>query len=198
MHKIFSWTKKTGEKGQMDKTHQSYPTQQPYQPQQQQHAQYSYQQPSAPQQYQLDPSGGGLPPQPYDMSGMPPPPPSYQESLYHPVAGQNYQGPQQQQYYPVASQNYQAPHQQYYPTGPAFQNYGHVNPVPPAAQAKTVNPPVAPTQYLPEAFNAGARFGSGSEVRIPPPPPGVAPNAAQFAQAMGQNVVLGQKRSKFL
>ena len=52
--------------------------------------------------------------------------------------------------------------------------------------------------YIQEAFNAGARFGSGSEVRIPPPPPGVAPNAAQFAQAMGQNVVLGQKRSKFL
>ena len=47
------------------------------------------------------------------------------------------------------------------------------------------------------AFDAGARFDSSSQVRIPPPPPGVAPNAAQLAHANGQNVVLGQRRDKW-
>merc|ERR1712071_122009 len=168
MDKLFSWAKKPAKKDTMAENKQSYPAQQPYPTQQPQNPAYPYQQPhnlaypyqqpqnpSYPYQqpqnpmypYQQTQNPGYphhqpahqslFPGQPFDaMQGMPPPPPSYDESMHHSVANQN-------------------------------------------------------------AFHAGARFGKGSPARIPPPPPGVAPNAAQFAEAMGQNVVLGQKPPKF-
>lgn len=48
------------------------------------------------------------------------------------------------------------------------------------------------------AFDGGARFDAGSQPRIPPPPPGIAPNMAQIAAQQGHNVVLGQKRDSWL
>jgi hypothetical protein len=68
----------------------------------------------------------------------------------------------------------------------------HINPnpglyIPPANQAGQN------TYVIPGAFDAGARFDGISRPNIPPLPPGVAPNAAQVAQAQGHNVVLGQK-----
>lgn len=48
------------------------------------------------------------------------------------------------------------------------------------------------------AFDAGARFDSSSQVRIPPPPPGVAPNVAQMAQSSGHNVVAGQRQDRWV
>ena len=44
-------------------------------------------------------------------------------------------------------------------------------------------------------FDAGARFDKNTPPSIPPPPPGVMPNAAQVAGA-GQQVV-GQKKEGF-
>jgi len=54
-------------------------------------------------------------------------------------------------------------------------------------------PPPQQTVVVPGAFDAGARFGTGSTANIPPPPPGVAPNAAQMAQMQGHNIQLGQR-----
>ncbi|CAH1774941.1 unnamed protein product [Owenia fusiformis] len=78
-------------------------------------------------------------------------------------------------------------------------------------QAQYVPPPgnaqaqygAPPTQYkanetvvVKGVFDAGARFGPGSGASIPPPPPGVKPNAAQMAQSQGANVVATQKPQK--
>jgi len=217
MDKLFSWAKKSEKKSQMAENkqpyatqqpcaaQQSYPTQQPYATPPTRYGAPSHQQPYAPQHYQPSQSASGFPDHSCDaMRGMPPPPPTYEQSLHHPVAHQNYQGPQQQQYAPTA------PVLQHYGQvnpGPALHNYGQVHPGPvphnygynnPApVQVKFDPQPASTTQYFPGAFSAAARFDSGSQVRIPPPPPGVAPNAAQSAAAMGQNVVLGKKRSKF-
>jgi len=44
-------------------------------------------------------------------------------------------------------------------------------------------------------FDAGARFDGVAQPRIPPPPPGVAPNAAQLALMKGQApTVIAQKK----
>ncbi|KAH7978426.1 hypothetical protein HPB49_005488 [Dermacentor silvarum] len=50
--------------------------------------------------------------------------------------------------------------------------------------------------HVPDAFDAGARF-THSKPTIPPPPPGVPPNAAQLAAMQGNAVVLGQKKGSF-
>lgn len=47
------------------------------------------------------------------------------------------------------------------------------------------------------AFDPGARFDHVSQPSIPPPPPGVAPNAAQMAAMQGHNVVGTQKKDNF-
>jgi len=47
-------------------------------------------------------------------------------------------------------------------------------------------------------YDAGARFSANSPASIPPPPPGVAPNAAQLAAMQGQQVVMNQKKGGFL
>ncbi|XP_046443724.1 DAZ-associated protein 2-like isoform X1 [Daphnia pulex] len=127
------------------------------------------------------------------MSGMPPPPPSYDQAMHHPVAPPNYnasyipvQHIQQQQQVPM-----NAPGPYYQP----YQSYQSHQPHQPQVHVQQVHPQA--TFVVPKAFDAGARFDSTSQVRIPPPPPGVAPNAAQLAHGSGHNVVLGQRQDRF-
>lgn len=47
-------------------------------------------------------------------------------------------------------------------------------------------------------YDSGARFDGISQPTIPPPPPGVAPNAAQLAAASGAQVSMSQKKGSFL
>lgn len=47
-------------------------------------------------------------------------------------------------------------------------------------------------------FDAGARFDGIAQPVMPPPPPGVAANAAQLAAMAGHNVALSQKKGSFL
>ncbi|XP_077993642.1 uncharacterized protein LOC144447479 isoform X2 [Glandiceps talaboti] len=125
------------------------------------------------------------------------PPPTYQ-----PTHGQAY--PMQQTYPTQTGQypQYAMPPQQGYVAAPA--GYPQGPPPPYTAQGgHPAYPPQMQAQYAPQptqayaapgAFDAGARFGVGSTVNIPPPPPGVAPNAAQMASMQGQNVVVGQRK----
>ena len=46
-------------------------------------------------------------------------------------------------------------------------------------------------------FDAGARFDGRSRPAIPPPPPGVAPNAAQLAAQNGAQVLATKQKSNF-
>ncbi|KAI9551767.1 hypothetical protein GHT06_022103 [Daphnia sinensis] len=116
------------------------------------------------------------------MPGMPPPPPSYDQAMQHPVVPPNYGS--HPSYIPAQPQpQYQAP---MLPTSPYY---------PPQVQVQQVHPQA--TFVVQNAFDAGARFDSTSQVRIPPPPPGVAPNAAQVAQSTGHNVMLGQRKDRF-
>jgi len=62
-------------------------------------------------------------------------------------------------------------------------------------------PPYAPVQQLvvtQDAFEAGARFNAGATRHVPPPPPGVMPNAAQMAAAQGHQVVVGQREQTLM
>ncbi|XP_032791738.1 DAZ-associated protein 2 isoform X1 [Daphnia magna] len=120
------------------------------------------------------------------MPGMPPPPPSYDQAMQHPAVPPNYSShtsyiPAQHQ--PQYQPQYQAP---MHPPSPYY---------PPQVQVQQVHPQA--TFVVQNAFDAGARFDSTSQVRIPPPPPGVAPNAAQVAQSTGHNVMLGQRKDRF-
>jgi len=54
------------------------------------------------------------------------------------------------------------------------------------------------TVVMPQGYDAGARFDGISRPHIPPPPPGVVPNAAQLAAMQGQNAAVGQKKSSWL
>uniref|UniRef100_A0A182KAK5 DAZ-associated protein 2 n=1 Tax=Anopheles christyi TaxID=43041 RepID=A0A182KAK5_9DIPT len=57
--------------------------------------------------------------------------------------------------------------------------------------------PIYPVQGA--MFDAGARFGKqGGQPTIPPPPPGIAPNAAQMASMHGQQVMIAKKKNNFL
>lgn len=47
-------------------------------------------------------------------------------------------------------------------------------------------------------FDSGARFDGIAQPTIPPPPPGVGPNAAQLAAASGAQVSMSQKKGSFL
>ncbi|KAK3584457.1 hypothetical protein CHS0354_005257 [Potamilus streckersoni] len=73
----------------------------------------------------------------------------------------------------------------------AYASIPHQGPPPPyTACAQQAIP--SQQQHLvmaPNAFDAGARFDGIAQPRIPPPPPGVAPNAAQLAAMQGHTVV---------
>merc|ERR1719445_1705960 len=72
------------------------------------------------------------------------------------------------------------PHVQQYSAQYMAQNYGAF-------------PPPQPSGPVQGQFDAGARFSAVAPPSIPPPPPGVAPNAAQMAAMQGRQVVMGQK-----
>ncbi|XP_052871052.1 DAZ-associated protein 2 [Anopheles bellator] len=71
-----------------------------------------------------------------------------------------------------------------------------------AAPPQAQPPQVYQTQMYPvqgAMYDAGARFGkSGGAPTIPPPPPGIAPNAAQMATMQGQPVVMTKKKNNFV
>ncbi|XP_050713145.1 uncharacterized protein LOC126996586 isoform X2 [Eriocheir sinensis] len=69
-----------------------------------------------------------------------------------------------------------------------------------AAVAAASSSPFQPGQnvLVMNGFDSGARFDGISQPNIPPPPPGVAPNAAQLAAASGAHVSSTQKKGSFL
>lgn len=162
-----------------------YPTQ-PTAPVMQQQAYPQMQQPYG--QPYMQSAGYGQP-----MPGMPPPPPNYNQAMSHPIAPNNYTQPQWTgQHQQVGGAPYYGYPQQGYAGQAPY--YGQPQPQYVVQQA-----PVAPvTVVAPGAFDAGARFNSTSQVRIPPPPPGIAPNMAQIASANGQTVQASQRPDNFL
>lgn len=132
--------------------------------------------------------------------------PSYPAHPGYPPQAAGYPQTAQPGYPPNAS--YQ-PYAGAPPAGPppAYSPPGYIQPANnypayPAAQAyPTQHPQYPPGQPLPPAatgtYDAAARFGAGASYNIPPPPPGVVPNAAQMAQMRGQNVLMNQKKSTF-
>ncbi|KAJ8409193.1 hypothetical protein AAFF_G00242140 [Aldrovandia affinis] len=57
--------------------------------------------------------------------------------------------------------------------------------------------PPGSTVLVDGGYDAGARFGAGSNAAIPPPPPGHIPNAAQLAAMQGANVMMTQRKGNF-
>jgi len=165
---------------------------------------------------------GGMPPgsRPYptqqsgQFSGMPSNPPPYspsappqqqhaplpgQQQMYGlPGSGMQYGVPQ----YPGAPPAYGAPppaqyfppHQQGYP--PQQQGFSpqHQQQYPSQQRQYSTNT----TVVVNNGFDSGARFDSRTGPSIPPPPPGVMPNAAQMAASQGHNVVLKQQKGGFV
>ncbi|KAI1300022.1 DAZ-associated protein 2 [Halotydeus destructor] len=139
------------------------------------------------------------PPPPYSEK---PPAPFHQPMSGQPYPGQPYPGqPMPGQHMP----GQQMPGHQYQPYGQPGPQYNYHIPQQGGYQYQHPTahiPPAAPgqqsTYVIADAFDAGARFDGTARPNIPPPPPGVAPNAAQIAQAQGHNVVAGQKDRKFL
>ncbi|XP_058954020.1 DAZ-associated protein 2-like [Pocillopora verrucosa] len=143
-----------------------YPTQQPAYPTQPQPMQYPLQ-----GQFASAAAGG-------QMYGVPPPP--YSEM---PISGH---APQQA---PSGMYNPQLQMQQY----PGMTAGGHYpRQQYPVGQYPAQGPP---QQLVHGAFDPGARFGPGSSVNIPPPPPGYAPNTAQALASQGQPVNVQQRQA---
>ncbi|EFN69073.1 hypothetical protein EAG_02836 [Camponotus floridanus] len=125
---------------------------------------------------------GVFPNQPQLYATQGPPPPTYDQTLTHPMM-----------YQPMYGQGYPL---QYYPPGYPLQYY------PPLAATTAYYPamqpaPVRPTIMVPNGFD-GTRFDGISQPVLPPPPPGVAANAAQLAAMAGHSVALSQKKGSFL
>ncbi|XP_011875144.1 PREDICTED: DAZ-associated protein 2-like isoform X1 [Vollenhovia emeryi] len=125
---------------------------------------------------------GVFPNQPQLYATQGPPPPTYDQTLAHPMM-----------YQPMYGQGYPL---QYYPPGYPLQYY------PPLAATTAYYPamqpaPVRPTIMVPNGFD-GTRFDGISQPVLPPPPPGVAANAAQLAAMAGHSVALSQKKGSFL
>lgn len=99
--------------------------------------------------------------------------------------------------------SYAAPLQHHLPYGtvsvaPNITAFG----VPPTylPQLTQVYSPRPGAVYVPAAatYDASARFDGHAVPVVPPPPPGVAPNAAQLAMMQGNPVVLSQQKNSFL
>merc|ERR1712189_118816 len=121
--------------------------------------------------------------------GPPPPGPQYQ-----PYPGQ----PQQAQY--PGQPMVPPPSGQPPPAGPppAYSRY-------PAPPPQGYYPPQQQTvTYIQQqpmqagAYDPGARFGAGATHNVPPPPPGVMPNAAQAAASQGQPVFMQQQKGDWV
>merc|ERR1711970_567643 len=88
------------------------------------------------------------------------------------------------------------------PTGPqqGYPPYQSQGMAPPPAYYPGTHtaPPPQPQPMVAAKFDAGARFHKNAPASIPPPPPGVMPNAAQVAAMQGQSVVMGKKEEGFL
>jgi len=83
---------------------------------------------------------------------------------------------------------------------PNLDNPFHQNPqfAPPPNPAIYTAPPGS-TVVIQGGYEAGARFGAGSQAgAIPPPPPGCMPNAAQQAAQAGHNVVITQRQQNVM
>ncbi|KAG8429562.1 hypothetical protein GDO86_018201 [Hymenochirus boettgeri] len=65
----------------------------------------------------------------------------------------------------------------YYPIGPMY--------------------PPGSTVLVEGGYDAGARFGAGSNAAVPPPPPGCPPNPAQLAVMQGANVLVTQRKGNY-
>lgn len=85
---------------------------------------------------------------------------------------------------PPPPYSYMPPQQQQY-QGPGVGQY----PMQQVAQGQTF--------VANNTFDSGCRFDGIAQPRIPPPPPGVAPNAAQLAAMQGHTVIGTQQRSNF-
>lgn len=123
-----------------------------------------------------------------------------------PMATGFYQAQYPTGYYPVAQYPTSYPYQQ--PFGSGGQPVGLVQPPPYSQHAPPVysqypGPPVPSAMYAPPPqvvmapglYDAGARFDGIAQPRIPPPPPGVAPNQAQMAAFSGSQVIGTQQNS---
>lgn len=58
-------------------------------------------------------------------------------------------------------------------------------------------PPTGQQVHVGAAFDAGARFDGIAQPRIPPPPPGCAPNTAQMAAMQGHTVVASRQKNSW-
>ncbi|XP_066983255.1 DAZ-associated protein 2 isoform X2 [Macrobrachium rosenbergii] len=148
------------------------------------------------------------------------PPPSYSESLTHPIVASQPGAPHQYPQYSPATAAAAASAQQLqmnfaaaqqaqkvaYAQQQAFQQH------PMYIQQPTAYPQQV-TGYYPahaaamqpgqnvlvmNGYDTGARFDGIAQQSIPPPPPGIAPNAAQLAAAAGAQVSVSQKKNSFL
>lgn len=131
---------------------------------------------------------GVFPNQPQLYATQGPPPPTYDQTLSH-----------QMMYQPMYGPGYPGGYLTGYPTA-----YGPLQYYPPLAAAAAYYPaaamqpqPVRPTLMVPNGFD-GTRFDGISQQVLPPPPPGVAANAAQLAAMAGHSVALSQKKGSFL
>ncbi|KAL3836133.1 hypothetical protein ACJMK2_021583 [Sinanodonta woodiana] len=99
--------------------------------------------------------------------------------------------PQYEQGMPIMTQHMNSAPPMY--GAAAYQAYASIPPQgPPPPYTACAQQAIPPQQHIvmaPNAFDAGARFDGIAQPRIPPPPPGVAPNAAQLAAMQGHTVV---------
>lgn len=144
--------------------------------------------PSAPT-YIGVPGAGAAPPQ----VTMAAPYPAYPAAAYSSPAYLPSSAPT---YLPASYGTPLPPHLPYGAVTPSVTAYG----VPPTylPQLAQLYSPRPGTVYVPAAYDTGARFDGHGMPIVPPPPPGVAPNAAQLAMMQGSSVILGQQKSSYL
>ncbi|XP_022290690.1 uncharacterized protein LOC111102276 [Crassostrea virginica] len=116
--------------------------------------------------------------------------PQSQAQPWQPTAPPMYGSPND----PPPPYSYQAPPQQTMP------NYSQYQVFPSQAQNVQMSTPgVIPVsgQVTMASFDSGARFDGISQPRIPPPPPGYMPTAAQQAVMQGQPVMATQQKANW-